>query len=578
MINDSNNSVTAGERGELALIGAKRPAAHCTHRPRHASRSGRRAAVAALLVFAVLGTALPAAAQSNNPPMFSAATADRSVAENTAAGENVGAILTATDADGDTLTYTLEGADAASFDLVTTSGSAQIRTKTGVTYNHEATASYTVIVKADDGNGGTDTITVTITVTDVTEPPVAVNDVAVVPVRRTTDSLTVSWSAPDNAGKPAITGYDVRYSDDGDTNWTTVRQDAPSTSVIITGLAPNEYYDVQVRAINADGSGPWSSTVEGAISPLSELVHTNHPLIPDDLGVGDSFRLLFVTTNMTAATGTGIHNYTDFVNAPALHIVEPGNLVNKWGEVNLAQTALLSLPGADARLLTDTTWTETDRGVPIYWLNGARVADDYADFYDGTWANEDKPRNGIGNPHSLADPAPWTGTDHDGTELFDGAASRAMGQATVGGGAPGSTVNNAGPLNGGASFASSEERPLYGLWQVMVVDTNRRLIRNYQQPRSGIDDTRAAVRAQLFTTGPQSNGYAIGHILIDRGFDTNAFLGPVAIYITDAEGEPDLVDGLHATLILERTEEYLWELAAPCSGPGSDRFLKAFKW
>ena len=578
MINDSNNSVTAGERGELALIGAKRPAAHCTHRPRHASRSGRRAAVAALLVFAVLGTALPAAAQSNNPPMFSAATADRSVAENTAAGENVGAILTATDADSDTLTYTLEGADAASFDLVTTSSSAQIRTKTGVTYNHEATASYTVIVKADDGNGGTDTITVTITVTDVTEPPVAVNDVAVVPVRRTTDSLTVSWSAPDNAGKPAITGYDVRYSDDGDTNWTTVRQDAPSTSVIITGLAPNEYYDVQVRAINADGSGPWSSTVEGAISPLSELVHTNHPLIPDDLGVGDSFRLLFVTTNMTAATGTGIHNYTDFVNAPALHIVEPGNLVNKWGEVNLAQTALLSLPGADARLLTDTTWTETDRGVPIYWLNGARVADDYADFYDGTWANEDKPRNGIGNPHSLADPAPWTGTDHDGTELFDGAASRAMGQATVGGGAPGSTVNNAGPLNGGASFASSEERPLYGLWQVMVVDTNRRLIRNYQQPRSGIDDTRAAVRAQLFTTGPQSNGYAIGHILIDRGFDTNAFLGPVAIYITDAEGEPDLVDGLHATLILERTEEYLWELAAPCSGPGSDRFLKAFKW
>ena len=136
MINDSNNSVTAGARGERARRGAKRPAAHCTHRPRHASRSGRRAAVAALLVFAVLGTALPAAAQSNNPPMFSAATADRSVAENTAAGENVGALLTATDADSDTLTYTLEGTDAASFDLVTTSGSAQIRTKTGVTYNH----------------------------------------------------------------------------------------------------------------------------------------------------------------------------------------------------------------------------------------------------------------------------------------------------------------------------------------------------------------------------------------------------------------------------------------------------------
>ena len=499
VINDSNNSVTA-------------------------------AGAAALLVFAVLGTALPAAAQSNNPPMFSAATADRSVAENTAAGENVGAILTATDADSDTLTYTLEGTDAASFDLVTTSGSAQIRTKTGVTYNHEAKASYTVIVKADDGNGGTDTVTVTITVTDVTEPPAAVSDVAAVPVPRTPTSLTVSWSAPNNAGKPAITGYDVQYRETDSFNWTTVRQDASSTSVIIAGLAPNTYYDVQVRALNDDGSGPWSSTAEGATSPPSELVYTNHPLIPDDLGVGDSFRLLFVTAETKAATGTGIHNYTDFINTPALHIVAPGNLVSAWGVVNLAQTALLSLPGADARLITDTTWTETDRGVPIYWLNGARVADDYADFYDGSWANEDKPRNGLGNPHSLAGTAPWTGTDHDGTELFDGAASRAMGQATVGVGAPGSTVNNAGPLNGGASFASSEERPLYGLWQVMVVDANRRLLRNYLQPRSGIDDTRAAVRAQLFTTGPQSNGYAIGHISIDRGFDTNAFLGPVAIY------------------------------------------------
>ena len=58
--------------------------------------------------------------------------------------------------------------------------------------------------------------------------------------------------------------------------------------------------------------------------------------------------------------------------------------MNEWGAVYIGQAALLSLPGADARLITDTTWTETDRGVPIYWLNGARVADDYADFYDGS--------------------------------------------------------------------------------------------------------------------------------------------------------------------------------------------------
>ena len=49
----------------------------------------------------------------------------------------------------------------------------------------------------------------------------------------------------------------------------------------------------------------------------------------------------------------------------------------------------------------------------------------------GAWANEDKPRHGVGNPHSLAGTAPWTGTDYDGTELFDGAASRAVGEAAM---------------------------------------------------------------------------------------------------------------------------------------------------
>ena len=290
------------------------------------------------------------------------------------------------------------------------------------------------------------------------QAPAAVSDVVGVPVPRTPTSLTVSWSAPDNAGKPAITGYDVRHSEADNNNWTTVRQDAPNTSVIITGLSTNAYYDVQVRALNT-GSGPWSSTAEGATSPRPETLYANHPLIPDELGVGDSFRLLFVTTDTIAATSTSNLNYSNFINGPANHIVEPGGIVYEWGAVTIAQTAVLSLPGADARLRTDTTWTETDRGVPIYWLNGARVADDYADFYDGSWENEDKPRNGLGNPRPLAGTAPWTGTDHDGTELFDGGASRAVGQSTVGVGGLGSSAVGAGPLNGARRVRQQRTAP-----------------------------------------------------------------------------------------------------------------------
>ena len=109
-------------------------------------------------------------AGANRPPEFDSATATREVPENTEAGENIGAPVTAADPDtGDTPAYTLEGADLDSFDIDSASG--QIQTKSGVTYDYETKSSYSVTVKADDNNGGTATIDVTITVADVNEPP-----------------------------------------------------------------------------------------------------------------------------------------------------------------------------------------------------------------------------------------------------------------------------------------------------------------------------------------------------------------------------------------------------------------------
>ena len=197
----------------------------------------------------------------NSAPTFPSSTATRSVAENSAAGTNVGAPVTANDTDsGDTLTYTLEGTDAASFNLVTISGSAQIRTRSGVTYDHEAQpSSYTVIVKADDGNGGTGTVTVTITLTDVDEPPLAPAAPTVTATPNTTDSLTVSWRAPSNTGRPAIDSYDLQYREGTSENWMDGPQGVSGTSAPITGLtADRTAYQVQVRATNDEGDGPWS--------------------------------------------------------------------------------------------------------------------------------------------------------------------------------------------------------------------------------------------------------------------------------------------------------------------------------
>ena len=145
----------------------------------------------------------------NNPPMIFSSPA-LVVVENTFPGQNIGGRVSATDADNDPLIFTLEGTDAASFDLVTISGSAQIRTKTGVTYDHETKSSYSVTVKVDDGHGGTDTVMVTIDVADVDEPPDRPAAPSVSSVADSTTSLSVTWTAPENTGRPAIDHYDLR--------------------------------------------------------------------------------------------------------------------------------------------------------------------------------------------------------------------------------------------------------------------------------------------------------------------------------------------------------------------------------
>ena len=102
------------------------------------------------------------AATPNNPPVFrDGASATRSVDDGATAGTNIGDPVSAEDDPGDTLTYTLGGTDASSFDIVATTG--QLQTRSALDAATKST--YTVTVIATDTAGASDTITVTITVT-----------------------------------------------------------------------------------------------------------------------------------------------------------------------------------------------------------------------------------------------------------------------------------------------------------------------------------------------------------------------------------------------------------------------------
>ena len=143
-------------------------------------RDGSLMADAEVITLAVAHAALVAPDTDNKAPRFLVddevvTSVERMVAENTVAGEVIGEPVGALDPapagsglTADVLTYTLGGVDAASFDIVSSSGQLQT-TKADLDYETKDT--YTVTVTATDPGGLSATVTVTIEVMPVNEVP-----------------------------------------------------------------------------------------------------------------------------------------------------------------------------------------------------------------------------------------------------------------------------------------------------------------------------------------------------------------------------------------------------------------------
>ena len=231
----------------------------------------------------------PQPPQDNRPPSFDdGGSTSRTVAENTPARRPIQHPVRATDPDGNRLTYHLSGPDSASFSV--DSGSGQLRTLSGVTYDFEDNDRYFVDLQADDPFGESATIGVTIHVADVDEAPAIPAAPQVQPA--STTSLTVTWEAPDNTG-PDITDYDVQYRKSGGFN--PHSHDGPGTSTTIIELEANTRYEVQVRATNDEATSLWSRSGFGTTS-------SNLPPVFDEGGSAARE----VTENTTGTTGLGI--------------------------------------------------------------------------------------------------------------------------------------------------------------------------------------------------------------------------------------------------------------------------------
>ena len=108
------------------------------------------------------------------------------------------------------------------------------------------------------------------------------------------------------------------------------------------------------------------------------LLPSDSALIPDGVGPEDEFRLLFVTDSTRDGSSGNISHYNNHVQQQA-------------GRRNLASlirdyASHFRVVGGTATVSARNNTNMTGNGgPPIYWVNGDKVADNYGDFYDGSW-------------------------------------------------------------------------------------------------------------------------------------------------------------------------------------------------
>ncbi len=215
---------------------------------------------------------------------------------------------------------------------------------------------------------------------------------------------------------------------------------------------------IKVRVTFTDGGGFPETLTSDATGPVTPLtVSSDWSLVPSSLNPGDRFRLMFLTTSRNA-TPKDIDVYNEWVQGRA---AGGHDAIREYAE---AFNLLGCTEDVAARDNTGTTYTDDDKGVRIYWLNGPKVVDDYEDLYDGDWDEEAKMRTRSGterdNPEYV-----WTGCGHNGT--VSSGAWLGHDKPTVG--LPDGTEVTGGPLSSSLITAKAGSLAVYALSDVFEV-------------------------------------------------------------------------------------------------------------
>ena len=184
--------------------------------------------------------------------------------------------------------------------------------------------------------------------------------------------------------------------------------------------------------------------VPGGVKVPSSWLH-----IPEGVGVGDQFRLVFVTHNATDAMSDDVGVYNELVRREAAGTHVRGEEVDvPYTDAVIRRVAsrFAAVVCTDSVDAVANTGMEGAIGVPVHWLDGGwddeqptLIADSYSGFYNDTWANTDDPKyygayvtgnSVLFEKHAMV----WTGCDSAGSAnpMFTMGNSNPMKQVAAG--------------------------------------------------------------------------------------------------------------------------------------------------
>ncbi len=239
--------------------------------------------------------------------------------------------------------------------------------------------------------------------------------------------VNLSWNDPSNSD---IESYQYRVSGDGgntwDPDWTEIEDsDNLTNGLTLTDLDHGTEYTFEVRAV-VQGSAGAATPVTA--TPAATTVAHDWALRPQGIATGETFRLLIVTSDRRNGESGNVDNYNNHVQDA---VASGHSAIQDYSSDFRALVGTRG--GASPRDNTHSNEDSDGNGEQIWWLKGPRAADNYADFYDGSWDHTNPVRLESGNSYTFleqvsgaSDPhrrAVWTGARANGTR----ASNRHMG-------------------------------------------------------------------------------------------------------------------------------------------------------